>query len=48
MGIPFTSCCVAATPLRGIPNNFGVIYVGADGKQGTEDDIKSWEKPPKD
>ena len=33
---------------EGVPNNFGVIYVGADGKQGTEDDIKSWEKPPKD
>jgi len=32
---------------EGIPNNFGVIYVGPDGKQGTEDDIKSWEKPPK-
>lgn len=33
---------------EGIPNNFGVIWVGPDGKQGTEDDIKSWEKPPKD
>ncbi len=26
---------------------FGVLSMGADGKQGTEDDIKSWEKPGK-
>lgn len=33
---------------EGIPNNFGVVWVGPDQKQGTEDDIKSWEKSPKD
>lgn len=33
---------------EGIPNAFGVVYVGTDGKFGTDDDIKSWEKKPKD
>jgi len=33
---------------EGVPNKFGVIYVGEDKKSGTEDDIKSWEKAPTD
>jgi len=43
----YTMLCGSNAP-KGIPNNFGVIYVGEDGKSGTEDDIKSWEKKPKD
>lgn len=43
----YVMLCGSNAP-EGIPNSFGVIWVGADGKQGTEDDIKSWEKAPKD
>ena len=39
--------CGANAP-KGVPNNFGVVWVGEDGKEGTDDDIKSWEKKPKD
>ncbi len=32
------------TATEGIPNGFGVLSKGPDKKQGTEDDIKSWEE----
>ena len=31
-----------------VPNGFGVAYVGDDRNPDTADDIKSWEKSPKD
>jgi prepilin-type N-terminal cleavage/methylation domain-containing protein len=32
---------------EGVPNHFGVMSKGEDGKEGTSDDIKSWEKKGK-
>lgn len=32
---------------EGVPNGFGVLSKGADGKEGTDDDVKSWGKNKK-
>ncbi|MGE0867715.1 MAG: prepilin-type N-terminal cleavage/methylation domain-containing protein [Kofleriaceae bacterium] len=41
-GTPYKMFCGANLP-AGVQGGFGVMSVGEDGKEGTEDDVKSWE-----
>lgn len=44
-GKPLVMLCGDRAPAEA--NGFGILSVGEDGKQGTEDDIKSWERSKK-
>ncbi|RMH39077.1 MAG: prepilin-type N-terminal cleavage/methylation domain-containing protein [Deltaproteobacteria bacterium] len=44
-GREFIMLCGESAPPE--TEGFGIVSVGKDGKQGTDDDIKSWESPVK-
>ena len=44
-GNDFMMLCGAQAPPAA--EGFGILSKGKDGKQGTDDDVKSWEKPTK-
>ena len=46
-GNPYEMYCGDKMP-KGTPHRFGVRSNGPDGQPNTSDDIKSWEKKPKD